>query len=63
MTTAIERRFRRKDKKVHYNRGLAHFGMKAYDQAWSDVKMCRKLGGKPAAAFLDRLSRESGRSE
>ena len=37
--------------------------MKAYDKAWADVKMCRKLGGTPNPEFIEALTRDSGRSE
>ena len=45
------------------NRGSAYFLMKDYDKAWADVKMCRRLGGKPNPKFIADLTRVSGRSE
>ena len=48
---------------AYNNRAVAHFLMKAYDEAWADVKMCRKLGGTPNPKFIEDLTRASGRSE
>ena len=48
---------------AYHNRAIAHCQMKAYDKAWADVKMCRKLGGTPNPKFIEDLTRASGRSE
>jgi protein O-mannosyl-transferase len=48
---------------AYYNRAVSHFRMKVYDKAWDDVKTFRKLGGTPNPAFIEALTRSSGRSE
>ena len=51
------------DADAYNNRAVSHFLMKAYDRAWADVKMYRKLGGTPNPKFIEDLTRASGRSE
>jgi tetratricopeptide (TPR) repeat protein len=48
---------------AYNNRAVTHYQMKAYDKAWADVKMYRKLGGTPHPKFIEALTRVSGRSE
>jgi tetratricopeptide (TPR) repeat protein len=45
------------------NRALAYFEIKSYDKAWADVLVLRRLGGTPVAAFVDQLTKASGRSQ
>ena len=51
------------DAAAYYNRAVVYCQMKAYDKAWADVKMYRKLGGTPNPKFIEALTRISGRSE
>jgi tetratricopeptide (TPR) repeat protein len=48
---------------AYQNRAIAHSQTKAYDKAWADVKMVRKLGGTPIPSFVEELTKKSGRSE
>jgi tetratricopeptide (TPR) repeat protein len=48
---------------VYQNRAMAHARAKAYDRAWADLKMVRKLGGTPIPSFVEDLTKRSGRSE
>jgi tetratricopeptide (TPR) repeat protein len=47
----------------YQNRAMAHARSRAYDQAWADLKMVRKLGGTPIPSFVEDLTKRSGRSE
>ena len=40
---------------AYYNRAVAHYEMKAYDEASTDVKMFMHLGGQPEPGFLESL--------
>jgi tetratricopeptide (TPR) repeat protein len=46
---------------AYNNRAVAHYKMKAYDEAWTDVKMVVRLGGRPNPGFLKALQKASGR--
>jgi tetratricopeptide (TPR) repeat protein len=48
---------------AYQNRAMARCQSKAYDQAWADVKMVRRLGGTPIPGFVEDLAKKSGRSE
>jgi tetratricopeptide (TPR) repeat protein len=48
---------------VFQNRALAYFQIKSYDKAWADVLVLRRLGGTPIPAFVDQLTKTSGRSQ
>jgi len=48
---------------AYQNRAMAYLRSKAYDRAWADVVMVRKLGGAPIPSFVEDLTRKSGRSE
>jgi tetratricopeptide (TPR) repeat protein len=48
---------------AYQNRAMAHSQMKAYDKAWADVGMFRKLGGTPNSSFVEELTKLSGRSQ
>jgi len=48
---------------AYRNRAIARYQIKAYDQAWADVRTFRKLGGTFDARFIEDLSRQSGRTE
>ena len=48
---------------AYQNRALAHFQTNAYDRAWADVRVVRKLGGTPMPSFVEELTRKSGRSD
>jgi tetratricopeptide (TPR) repeat protein len=41
---------------AYENRALAHYRLKSYDKALADVRMCLKLGGRPAPDFLKALN-------
>ncbi len=45
---------------AYNNRAVAYYEMKAYDKAWTDVKMFVRLGGRPDPAFLKDLGRAKG---
>lgn len=47
----------------YQNRAMAHARTQAYDLAWADLKMVRKLGGTPIPGFVQDLTKRSGRSE
>jgi protein O-mannosyl-transferase len=47
----------------YQNRAMAHARTQAYDQAWADLKMVRKLGGTANPGFVADLTKRSGRSE
>src|SRR5262245_60168918 len=49
--------------KAYNNRGIAYFVLNRYEEAWSDVKSCRRFGGTPTPEFLKALSDASGRRE
>ena len=36
--------------KAYNNRAVTYYFMQAYDKAWADVKMYRRLGGTPTPA-------------
>jgi protein O-mannosyl-transferase len=44
-------------------RALAYLQIKSYDKAWADVLVLRRLGGTPIPAFVDQLTKASGRSQ
>ena len=46
---------------VYYNRGIAYFYKKEYDNAWNDVKKATALGYKINSKFLKNLQEASGR--
>ena len=48
---------------AYQNRAMARCQTKAYDEAWADVKMLRKLGRVPIPGFIEDLTRRSGRAE
>jgi len=48
---------------AYYNRAVAHYEVKAYDKAWTDVKMFVRLGGQPEAEFLKALGQAAGPAE
>ena len=48
---------------AYHNRAIAHSQTKAYDDAWTDVRMVRRLGGTPSSDFVEELTKASGRSE
>jgi len=48
---------------AYSSRAIAYYLLKAYDKAWADVRICRKLGEPPHPGFLSALSKASGRSE
>ena len=48
---------------AYYNRAVAQYRVHAYDKAWQDVEMCRKLGYQVPASFLNDLRKASGRQE
>jgi len=47
---------------AYQNRAVVHALVKAYDEAWADVAMVRKLGGRPTPSFIAELTKSSGRS-
>ncbi len=48
---------------AYRNRAAAFGALAAYDQAWADVKMCRKLGAPPPPELIRALVAATGRSE
>ena len=40
----------------HFNQTLAYRGLRKYDEAWMDVKMCRILGTEIPQRFVDMLN-------
>jgi Flp pilus assembly protein TadD len=44
-------------------RAIAYFVARAYDQAWADVRACRRLGVEIPQQFVDMLSQASGHRE
>jgi tetratricopeptide (TPR) repeat protein len=48
---------------AYQNRAMARSQTKAYDKAWADVRMLRKLGGTPIPRFVEDLMEKSGWSE
>jgi protein O-mannosyl-transferase len=48
---------------TYHNRAIVRSQTKAYDEAWTDVRMFRKLGGTPNPRFIEELTQLSGRSE
>jgi tetratricopeptide (TPR) repeat protein len=48
---------------AYHNRAIVRSQTKAYDEAWADVRMFRKLGGTPNPRFIEDLAKLSGRSE
>ncbi len=47
---------------AYNNRAVAHYQMKAYDQAWLDVAALQKFGGRPSPGFIKALQQASGRN-
>jgi len=41
---------------AYTERSVSSYKAKLYDQAWSDVEMCRKLGHPAPAEFIAKLS-------
>jgi tetratricopeptide (TPR) repeat protein len=48
---------------AYNNRAITHFYLKEYEKAWADVRMYRRLGGKPNAGFISALTNATSRSE
>jgi protein O-mannosyl-transferase len=48
---------------AYQNRAIAHSRLKAYDKAWADVKMVRRLSGTVMPGFVEELTQKSGHSE
>jgi protein O-mannosyl-transferase len=48
---------------AYQNRAMALAQTRAYDRAWADVRMVRRLGGTPNPSFVEELAKNSGRSE
>jgi tetratricopeptide (TPR) repeat protein len=48
---------------AYRNRAAAFGALAAYDQAWADVKMCRRLGAPPPPELIRALVAATGRSE
>ena len=48
---------------AYYNRALAWYAKRCYNEAWADVKRYRELGGTPEPALIERLQKASGRRE
>jgi tetratricopeptide (TPR) repeat protein len=48
---------------AYSSRAIVHYQLKDFDQAWEDVAMVRKLGGRVQPDFLSRLIRDSRRSD
>ena len=48
---------------AYNNRAVAHYAMKAYDKARTDVKMFMRLGGQPDPGFLKALGQAAGPAE
>ncbi len=46
---------------VYKSRALLHYTLKDYANAWADVKMCEKLGGRPDPDFLKALNQAAER--
>ena len=47
---------------AYNNRAVAHYELRAYDQAWLDVSAFQKLGGRPNPGFIKALQQASGRN-
>ena len=47
----------------YLNRSLAYTVLGEYEKAWSDVRMCRKLGATPNPKVVRKLVQVTGRSE
>ncbi len=45
------------------NRALDFYSLQKYDQAWSDVERCRRLGGEPRPWLVEALIKVSPRTE
>ena len=48
---------------AYQNRAMVRLQTQAFDKAWDDVRKIRALGGTPIPAFVEELTRKSGRSE
>jgi len=48
---------------AYHRRAGAYFAKRDYDNAWVNVKACRKLGVRVDPVFLDELRKTSGRRE
>jgi hypothetical protein len=48
---------------AYNNRAVAHYEMKAYEDAWADVKIYMRLGGRPDPRFLKDLGQARGSAE
>jgi protein O-mannosyl-transferase len=48
---------------AYINRAIAHAKIRAFDQAWADVRRYRSLGGTPSPSFIEELTKDSGRAE
>jgi len=49
--------------KAYRGRAIEYLHLRQYDLAWSDVRICRRLGIALDPAFLTALARASGRRE
>jgi tetratricopeptide (TPR) repeat protein len=48
---------------AYENRAWAYYSLRDYDNAWSDIKICRQRGGTPDSTLVDHLTTASGRAE
>jgi len=48
---------------AYFNRAVAHYHLKEYDEAWKDVRTCEKLGGRPTPDFLKALDEAARRPQ
>jgi len=48
---------------AYYTRAKVYAQMKDYDKAWADLKAFTRTGRKPEPEFLEKLKKESGRTE
>ena len=44
-------------------RAQVYLHLKNYDKSWADIKKEKQLGGNPSADMVDKLKKESGRTE
>jgi len=51
------------DANTYDSRALTYCRLKQYDNAWQDVRTCRRLGGTPDPKLLEILTTASGRTE
>jgi Tfp pilus assembly protein PilF len=48
---------------AYHDRAVVFFQLKEYEQAWADVRACRRLGLQPNRELIQRLEAESGKRE